>query len=302
MYEKILVPLDGSDLAEVALPYAEELAGRLGSDITLLYVCESAECQYRRMHQSYLQKMAENVKQGAERYLGKLVAKEIKVGSEVLVGNPAEKIVDYADEENIGLTVMSTHGRTGVGRWALGSVAYKVIEAVTRPLALIRAKGGLPDMREKEILDKALVPLDGSKESETVIPYIEELASKLKIELTLLRVLAPDYDYVSGAVQAEELTSLKISAQAYIEKMAAQFKQKGIAAKAKYREVRLSTIGAAGEIMELADETQADVVAMSTRGRSGAEVRLGEFGWSLGNVAEKIVHAGNTPLLLVRPS
>ena len=75
---------------------------------------------------------------------------------------------------------MSTHGQSGIKRWAMGSVADKVVRATKRPVALIRAKGARTDLREKGILNKALVPLDGSKESEAVIPFIGELASRLK--------------------------------------------------------------------------------------------------------------------------
>jgi len=160
-------------------------------------------------------------------------------------------------------------------------------------VALIRAKGARPDVRGKDTLDKALVPLDGSKESEAVIPYIEELASKLEVEVTLLHILAPHY-YIYSETQLKQMESLRTSAKGYIERVAAQLKQKGIAATAEFREV---TQGAeAEEIIKLADETQADVVAMSTHGRSG----IGR--WVLGSVADRVLHEGNTPLLLVRPS
>ena len=293
MYEKILVPLDGSELAEVALPYAEELAGRLGSEGTLLYVSESAEDQYHHMHQFYLQKMVEATKRGADRYLGKPEGKAIKVESATVVGNPAEEIVDYADKEDIGLIVMATHGRSGIRRWSLGSVADKVVRATKQPVALIRAKGARPDVREKGMLNKALVPLDGSKESEAVIPYIEELASRLKGEVTFLRLLKPDY-YVMNEAQLKQRESLRASAKDYIEKVAAQSKQKGIAAKAEFREVMAGT--EAEEIIKLTDEIDVDIVAMSTHGQSGVSR------WALGSCADKVLYAGNTPLLLVRVS
>ena len=191
MYEKILVPLDGSELAEVALPYAEELAGKLGSEVTLLYVGRSTDDPHAHMRQFYLQRMVEVIKRSAQESLEKPAAKEIKVKSEVLVGNPAEQIVDYADKENIGLIVMATHGRTGIRRWTLGSVADKVVRATKRPVVLIRAKDAYPEVRETSILNKVLVCLDGSAESEAVIPYIEDLAAKLDCEVqdTSLRVL-----------------------------------------------------------------------------------------------------------------
>ena len=292
MYERILVPLDGSQLAEVALPYAEELAGRLGSEVTLLSVSESDETESYHEALTYIMRMAEPTKQGAERNLGKLVAKEVKVDSRALVGYPAEEVVDYAEKADIGLIVMSTHGQSGIRRWALGSVADKVVRATKRPVALIKAKGARPDVREKGILNKALVPLDGSKESEAVIPYIEELASKLKAEVVLLRVLTPDYAAVTSVGQVEQLESLKKSAKDYIEKVAAQLKQKGIVAKAEYREVMPGA--EAKEIIKLADELYVDVVAMSTHGRSG----VGR--WVFGSITDRVLHEGNTPLLLVR--
>jgi len=90
MYERILVPLDGSQLAEIALPYAEELSGRPGSEVTLIYVSESVDDPHQRMYQFYMQKMAESTKQGAETYArksGKELA--IQVRSVNLTGNPA---------------------------------------------------------------------------------------------------------------------------------------------------------------------------------------------------------------------
>ena len=298
MYEKILVPLDGSELAEVALPYAEELAGRLGSEGTLLYVSESAEDQYHRIPQFYMQEMAKATRRSAEGYLEKPEGKAIKVESTVLVGHPADEIVAYADREDIGLIVMATHGRSGIKRLALGSVAEKVVRTAKQPVALIRAKGARPDVREKGILNKALVPLDGSKESEAAIPYIEELASRLKGEVVLLQVVAQTHRVITGGYGTaqipyteEEIVSLKTSAEDYLKTVASRLEGKGINTRS---EVRVGT--AAEEIIKLADELYVDMVAMSTHGRSGVSR------WVFGSVADKVLHAGNTPLLLVRVS
>jgi len=293
MYEKILVPLDGSELAEVSLPYAEELAGRLGSEVTLIYVRRSAEDPYDHMHRFYIEKTAEVTKQGAERYLEKPVGKAIKVESRILVGHTAEEIVDYADKADIGLIVMATHGRSGVKRWALGSVAEKVVRATGRPTLLIRAKGARPHVGEKGILNRVLVPLDGSKESEAVIPYIEELASKFKARVTLLHILVPDLE-AHDEVQVERWVSLRASGKDYIEKVAAQLEQRGIAVKAEFREMLLDS--AAGAIVEFADEIYADVVAMSTHGRFGIGL------WVFGGTEASVLHQSNIPILLVRPS
>ena len=296
MYERILVPLDGSEVAEVALPYAEQLAGRLGSQIILMSVSRSTEEQDQQVLRSYLQKTVEATREKAARYLEKPAGEAITIEPMILVGDPAEGIVDYADRGDIGLIVMATHGRSGIRRWALGSIAEKVLRATKQPVVLIRAKGARPDVREKGVLSKALVPMDGSKEGETVIPYIENLASKLGAEITLLQVVAIAYHvYISGDAPAqvpytlEEMEPLKAGAASYLEKMASSLEERGVRTKCEVR------VGAAGqEIISLAEEINADVVAMSTHGRSG----VGR--WVFGSVAERVVRSGTTPVLLVR--
>ena len=296
MYHRILVPLDTSELAEVALPYAEQMAGRLGSEITLMSVSHSAGEKEQRVFRSYIRETVAVTKERANRYLEKPTGQDVKVESAILVGNPAEEIVDYAERENIDVIVMATHGRSGIGRWTLGSVADKVLRATERPVVLIRAKGARPDMLDKGAFKRALVPLDGSKESEAVIPYIEELASMLGAEVTLLQVLAIVYHvYISGDASAqvpyteEEMKPLKASAESYLEKVGSGLKGKGVTTKCQVR------VGAAGhEIIKLADEIGADIVAMSTHGRSGVGRLV------FGSVAEKVVRTGNTPVLLVR--
>jgi nucleotide-binding universal stress UspA family protein len=190
-YKKIVVPLDGSPLAEVALPYAEELAGKSGSEMVLLTVLP-------------LEGLDENLNQYG--YMGKIVdttMNQVKKFSEghgdcrvctaTRVGSPAEGILDYVDKGHLCLIVMATHGRSGLSRWAIGSVADKVVRSTTRqPLLLIRARGKHPDIKAKRIFKKGLLPLDGSPESEAVIPMIITFAASLHMELLLLRVLPKD--------------------------------------------------------------------------------------------------------------
>ena len=296
MYEKILIPLDGSELSELALPYVEELAGRLGSDVTLLAVTDSAGVQDYNKQQIYIQQRIEAAKSGIERYADKQKGKEIKVEPAILVGRPAEEIVDYADKEGIDLIVMATHGRSGISRWALGSVADKVVRATKRPVALIRAKGARTNLRERGGLNRILVPLDGSKESEAVIPHIEEIAARLNIEVIFLLVVGKAYhveavgDGVAQIPYSEkEMEPLVASAESYIQKRCSLFEGRGIATTSA---VKVGS--AAEEIIKLTDEIRSDMVAMSTHGRSGISR------WTLGSVASKVLHGGNTPVLLVK--
>jgi nucleotide-binding universal stress UspA family protein len=299
MYKRILVPLDGSELAERALPYAEELAGKLGSEIILMNVRAPAEDPNNPEHRVYLTKMVATTKQDIKKSPSLPPGEKVKVDSSIigspgLLTHPAEEIVDYAETENIGLIIMATHGRTGIKRWALGSTADKVVRASKSPVLLIRANTGV---RKKASLDKILVPLDGSKQSETVLSHIESLASRLRARVILLHVVVQPYRVYAaseGVVEVpyteEEIKSLKAGAEEYLEKVSSKLTGQGITTSYEVG------VGSAGEeIIKIVDETDADIVAMSTHGESG-------FGrWEHGSIADKVIRAGSTPLLLVRP-
>ena len=137
MFKKILVPLDGSKLAEQALPYAVEMAARLDSEITLLCVIGADDAQDYDKNLTYLKGVASETKQDAGKLLDK-AEEDIKVETVIVVGNPAEKIVDYAATGKISLIIMASHGRSGISRWALGSVAEKVVRAGSTPVLLVR--------------------------------------------------------------------------------------------------------------------------------------------------------------------
>jgi nucleotide-binding universal stress UspA family protein len=271
--ESMIVPLDGSKLAEIALPYAEELGVRTGSNITLLSVLEFADT----VDMAYLRRIIDVTKYHAKKYLLIPGTKEVDISATTCVGNPAGAIVDFACKWGHKLIVMATHGRSGIGRWAVGSVADKVVRSPTNvPVMLIRGKKARPDVRQKRLLRKALVPLDGSISSQAVIPYISQLALKLEMQLTLLQVV-------------QQTNNHKADAESYLQTRCAELEQQGIAAN-----YRVQVGSPANEIINLADELAIDLVAMSTRGRTSIPL------WTLGSVAQKVLLGGSTPLLLVR--
>jgi nucleotide-binding universal stress UspA family protein len=165
MYKKMLVPLDGSKLAECALGHAEELAkGCSAGKIILVSVTEQVKGQtqapearevYRRTDRPEFRAALSGItvifgkkQRQAERYLGrvasKLEAKGITADMDVLIGDPADKIVDYARDSGCDIIVMASHGRSGPSRWAFGSVADKVLRSSGIPVLLIRAPGCMP--------------------------------------------------------------------------------------------------------------------------------------------------------------
>ena len=149
MYEKVLVPLDGSRLAESVLPHVEKLAqgGMLGKTI-LISVTERIP-GYRVVgtepQEQIIPVAVGKMEQEAQKYLdriaGGLKEKNMDVETEVLFGNPAEEIAVYAEINNIDLIIMASHGRTGPSRWAHGSVAERVFRAVDMPILMIKIRG-----------------------------------------------------------------------------------------------------------------------------------------------------------------
>jgi len=289
MYEKILVPLDGSKLAEASLPYAEALARKTGSQITLISVLlfgsGSDEDQYQHLHRFYIQEMTKAMKQ-----------KAIKVKSVIVTGDPAEQIAEYADKKNIDLIIMGTRGRSALKRWVLGSVADKVVSASSCPAALISSKDSEDGVWGKKILHKALVILDGTEKSEVVIPYVEELASRLDMEIALLQLVEQAYEYYDGAedfshvpVSKEKMNSIKAKTRRYLRKLADRLEGKGITVK-----TMVMTGDSAETIIKVAGKIDADVLVMATRGHPGISR------WIFGSVRDEIVNIGNTLVLLVR--
>ena len=277
MYNKIIVPLDGSPLAEVALPYAEEVAGKLGRKITLLSVLPPEDTKQQMKHHRYLKDVTDNTIQQIKKYTDNPPKDEVKVEAATRWGSPAEGILSFVRKGHPCLIVMATHGRSGLSRWAIGSVADKIVRASSmQPLLLIRANGAHPDVRARRIFKKVLVPLDGSHESEAVLPHISEIARHLKMEIVLIQVI-------------KKVNNGHRSTENYLKNCCHRFEQEKIPAR-----YHIKTGAAAEAIIDLADELASDLVAMSTRGQAATSI------WPLGSVAQKILLGGNTPLLLVR--
>lgn len=292
MYDKILVPLDGSELAEVTLWYAARLAGRLHSMLTLVYVTPSGELTSPHMYECYLQDMAARLKVDAKKAAKETGGGDITVDYKILKGDPAEEIVDYADRAKIDLIILSTQGKSGIKRWAMGNVANKVLRATRKQVLLIRARGAKPDVY-KEKLVKVLVPVDGSRESESILRFITYLATELKLEVTVFHMWVRALDTYPVRDKIKELRKIKKSGNNYINRVGDRLRAKDLNVKVVFKEVWQGS--EAEEIIDLAERGKYSLVAMATHGRSG----VGR--WIFGSNADKVLYEGSTPLLLVRP-
>lgn len=295
MYRRILVPLDGSQVAEQVLPYARYVAEKLKIPVDLLAVVDvvgmtgSMETSNARNLDAFI---AENV-HCSKVYLEKIgkTFTGVASGHTVMKGKPEEMVIEKAASYGDTLIAMATHGRSGVDRWLLGSVAEKVLRGATNPVLLVRATKDGKSEGQKTI-KRVIVPLDGSPIAEKVLPHITILAKEIAFETVLLRAYnlrqvistfedyVPDWDMLEAEAMGEAI--------AYLNGKAQELKGQGLVEVS----TRASEKEPAQEIIDVAAEPDT-LIAMCTHGRSGLKR------WVLGSVAEKVVRHSNSPVLLI---
>jgi nucleotide-binding universal stress UspA family protein len=292
MYNKILVPLDGSKLSEGVLPYVRSLARTLNVPVEFLYVHDPLDLTpYSTIMQS-----GEYLEGAAASFFG---ITDVKCAMEM--GSAASTIVDLAAKQAGTLIAMATHGYSGARRWLLGSVAEKVLHAATSHLLLVRAAD--QDTSGEVQLKRVLVPLDGSDLAEKVLPPVIELASRANLEVLLLRVAIRVYSgspdallpvFGANIANLKELwAEAKLETERYLAEKVQQLRAEELP-HVSCVSVESGADGAAGEIIELARKTPDSLVAMSTHGRSG----VGR--WVLGSVTERVVRHSSAPVLVIR--
>jgi nucleotide-binding universal stress UspA family protein len=294
MFERILVPLDGSELSEMALPYGEQLASKLGSEVILYHVQGHEHSPQEHMHQMYLDRLAETVQRNVRK--GQPKGTEVKVTTKVEDGEPTENICNLVDKNKVDLIIMTAVSVSGlkVGKM-LGSVADHVCRTVPIPVMLIRPQSIKRIEGEKQLINRILLPIDGSDLSKLALPVGEELASKLKVSTTIFQMatMTRIYDDGSGTSAYIDYTKLDEDAKRRVSAemiaLEKELKKKGL----DVTSIVTSGFDAAYEIIELCKKTGIDLVVMSTHGRSG----LGR--WVFGSVAEKVLRYGERPILLV---
>jgi nucleotide-binding universal stress UspA family protein len=287
MYNKILVPLDGSKLAEAVLPYVRWLADRLHLPVALLHV-HDPETVSPSLHPT---RAADYLQQTATSYLN-----DLTVSCAVKTGSAPEAILDTTSADAGTLIAMATHGQTGSGRWLLGRVAQKVLQASNQPLMLIRPQQD--NLRRDARLGTILVPLDGSSLAEQILPHVAYLAMHLGLQVVLIRTyMLPAASYFLAAHLAPpDLTVLREKCAKeigdYLQAKANELKGKGVE---QVTFVVAEGSGAEG-VIDLARKTSGSMVAMSSHGRSG----MGR--WVLGSVTDRVVSHCGEPVLVIRPA
>jgi nucleotide-binding universal stress UspA family protein len=295
MYKKMVVLLDGSELAEMVFDYAREVSGRMHVDIDLLHVCSPEEEAQLPMRWAYIQQKTRQLCAEAEavrkKYDKDALAACILAQGRVVVGYPAEEILKYVDENDIDLVMMSTHGSSGARGWDLGNVAHKVVHSSKVPVWLVPT-----ELREEVVADALpnrplVVPLSGTDKSGTAIPYavdiLRQRGAESESELILLHVLeSPQVMIPSVADIDVERKKMK----AYLEGVAEPLRASGI----QVRTEILTWGDPAKIIIEYLKENPTQLLVMATRGKSRLSRTI------FGSVTESVIHMVKvTPLLLV---
>ena len=298
MYSKMLIPLDGSKTAEKVLPYARYLTGKLKIPIELLAVIDIAEMATHIAAEKarYLDTMIEDGVRASTTYLRGIATTfpDAKVTCSVEKGRAEDTIIEKGEADAGMLITMATHGRSGLNRFLLGSVAEKVLRGSANPLMLIRAADEARGEGEAR-LTSIVVPLDGSALAESVLPMVATMAKMLDLEIVLFRAYHIPYNAYAGddgyMVNYDELiASVRDESNEYLEKKVAELKKLGVA------KVSAATKeGFAGdEIIALGRKTPDNLIAMCSHGRSGVRRFV------LGSVTETVVRHSGDPVLVVR--
>jgi nucleotide-binding universal stress UspA family protein len=301
LYTRILVPLDRSKLSEAILPVAARFAGALHAQLHLLAVIDenaalsqkgavrlpkaqtwSPEADVRNLTEDYLNGVARGTGLPPER-----------VRTTVMMGHAADTIIAVAEQEPGTLIAMTSHGRTGLGQFLIGSVANKILHTSTVPVFLFRSKdaqsGQLP-----AALKTVIVPLDGSTLAEQALPGARELAAALGLDIILVRVTEPlvGYDASMGVEYTPQdvIDTIRQEAKSYLAGKVKEIKTSG------FERVTAEDLFGypAPSIIALAQRTPGSFVAMTSHGRSG--VRR----WVLGSVAERVATYSGEPVLIIR--
>jgi nucleotide-binding universal stress UspA family protein len=302
MFDTILVPLDGSQLADCVLPHVVSIARPFDAEITLLRVLEQNHAGTSAQLFDLLNWQINKTR--AALYLDKIQIRlensNTRVRAEVLEGLIAEGITEYAQKNGMKLIILSSHGRNGLTQWGISSITQKIILSAQTSLLIVRAHqygtyfGELP---EAPIYKRILVPLDGSQRAENVLPIVTQLANFHKSQIHLVHVVqTPEMARQMPPVREDiELSNRVIErnreeAERYLEHLKSRSYLEGITIQTHL----VASDNAAVVLHQLTEQEQIDLVALSAHGYSG------HHQWPYGSMVNNFIMYGKVPLLIVQ--
>lgn len=303
MPRRVLVPVDGSNFSEHALPYALGVARRTGAALHLALVhvpaeivsstypladaVEDHDAELREHDTTYMEGLVERLRPSG-----------VEIRPALLGGRVGPALADYVDDVGIDLIVMTTHGRGGIQRAWLGSTADALIRHCMIPILLVRPRDETREIGpdSDRTIGKVLAALDGSDTAETALRDAFELGITEDASLVLVHALQPPVaaasPYLPHTIQLtqDEMESREEHMKGYLERVAEEPWLGGRAAEVRVR----VDYHPAPAILDLAEEEDVDLIALGTHGRGGLRRLI------LGSVADKVIRGTHRPVLVHR--
>jgi nucleotide-binding universal stress UspA family protein len=262
---------------------------------------------YIPMHKAYMEKTEKALQEQVNKVQKSLkpAPEAVKVKGEMAQGYAADEILKYAEENDIDLILMATHGHSGPKRWKIGSVASKIMSASKIPVLLVSADGSEEAAAVKWPIETILVPLDGSEMAESVLPHVKTIGRQQgvkPVEVVLLRVCEPPTvpSYYGpelsgvpldwGKYVEQEMVRDKERAREYLDELVKKFKDKGISVRSDVIQGKPDD-----EIVEYANKENFSLIVMATHGRSGLSRLV------YGSVAANLINGVSSPILMIKP-
>ncbi|MGA7671303.1 MAG: universal stress protein [Nitrolancea sp.] len=305
LFGTILVPHDGSTLADSALPFAAELARATGATLELMRVLEELRPIYDTAgHQLiWIDPANPRAELASPALLGeaakRLASNGIQSKMVVRVGDPRHEILAEAKTLDRPLILIASHGRGGLSRMVMGSVATRVLQLSHCPVMLVKASKA-DDQPDQVLLRRISVPLDGSDLAEKSLPYAMELAGELGARVHLVRVAetfrdevpqTPSHIFTSPSYRAmlDQFEQLEQEAQRYLDDMATRLGSEDV-------DVTWEVLSGDPwrQLLRYVERDDPDLIVMTTHGRGGLAR------WFYGSVSDRLLTAASTPLLVIR--
>jgi nucleotide-binding universal stress UspA family protein len=285
MYEDVLVPFDGSEGAAEVLHHASEIAHWADATIHVLYVADTNRDSVTVVEGQTVDALAQEGEDMVEEATKTLDSLGVPSETDVVQGDPAPTIVEYAERYDYDLVVMPTHGREGLSRYLIGSVSEKVVRLSSVPVLTVRMQ---PDEQLTFPYEDILIPTDGSTAATHAAEHLVELAAALDATVHVLSVvddsaLGPD---VRSTVSGEESEQAATDA---VETVVSDAETHGVTDTVRHIEHGTP----AEEILDCIESNDIHAVGMGTTGKRGTDRIL------LGSVAEKTVRSAPVPVMTV---
>ena len=314
MYSRIVAPLDGSTLALQALPYARLIAASTGATLVLVKALNTPPADLMSLAAEgstadavpstptpeHWAGLRERARADSARQLddaaGPARRQGLNVETVLKEGDPVEAIAEEADKDEQTLIAMSTHGRSGVGRWLMGSVTDRVVREGKHATLIVRAQAGDVTSSSPR-LSRVLLPVDGSPLSEAALPHAAAMAQALGCGVTAIRAVPIQTlgeafaDYVPTDQSAVFAAEVQAEAESYLARIVPEIGAAGVDSV----DGKVVTSNPGNAILDEVGDSGERLVVMATHGRTG----VGR--WLMGSVTDRVIRHSPGPVLVIRP-